>query len=165
MKRNVVVIFVSVITYFQHNLQDHYGIYRWVLVTLLFLAGERVHNSWVPKHTPRKILFVFWMFSATILHMAYVSQLVSQLVRVQFENPIDSSKDLLESGLPLMLYYGTTDREYFSKNPNPVVREVFRKNVAEKKTLVQYGSPQFWKLVLHDLRTGKGNLSLQFPKT
>ena len=51
--------------------------------------------------------------------MGYVSTLLSQLVAIRYENPIDTLDDIDKSGLPLMIPNGTGLNFLIGEDPRP----------------------------------------------
>ena len=125
--------------------------------------GIGVPPSWEPQHKriSHQILFVVWLLGATVLYLSYISELLSQLILVAFEPPIDYSTDVLERGIPLIMYKDTTFVEVFQNAPDPTMREVLRKNVIEKNALVTWGSPQMFNFMFFMFRIGEGNVDIE----
>ena len=123
------------------------------------MTNNGVPDSWRTKDIPHKITYTVWLLGCTILVFFYTSQLLSQLVSVGFERPIDSSKDVLETGVPLVLVgsdFGSTSVNYFAQHHNPIVREVFQKNVVEQNKTVEVMSTEYIDFLSRDFLAGKG---------
>ena len=133
------------------------------MIVLSFMIGIGVPTSWEPQHgrISRQILFTVWLLAATVLYLSYCQELLSQLITVAFDPPIDYSRDVLESGIPLIIFQDTTFLYVFQNTPNPTMREVLRKNVIEKNTLIRFGSARMMRFMTQDVRIGTGNVEIE----
>ena len=69
------------------------------------------------------------MVLANFLTLGYLSTLLSQLVAIRYENPIDTIEDLDNSGLPLLIP-GETGLVYLIANdPKPAVRRIYERSI------------------------------------
>ena len=141
-------------------METHYSLYQSVVIVFGFLIGVSVPSSWHPQHQriSRQIVFIVWLLGSAVLFFSYVSQLLSQLVLVAFERPIDTTEDVLERGIPLMLTTGGSTLELFNNTHNPTMKEVLRKNVIENNLVVRFASPEFMRFITQDFRIGEGNV-------
>ena len=144
-------------------METHYSLYQSAMIVWSFMIGIGVPPSWEPQHgrISRQILFTIWLLAATVLYLSYCQELLSQLITVAFDKPIDYSRDVLESGIPLVMYKDTTFVKVFQNSHNPTMREVLRKNVIEKNALVVWGSPQMLDFLFNKLRIGEGNVDIE----
>ena len=69
------------------------------------------------------------MVFANILTLGYMSTLLSQMVAIRYDNPIDTTDDLDRSGLPLLIPGGSS-LDYLLKNdPKPAVRRIYNRSL------------------------------------
>ena len=61
--------------------------------------------------------------------MGYMSTLLSQLVAIRYENPIDTLDDMDRSGLPLLIPNGTGLDFLLGQDPRPVVQRIYNKSI------------------------------------
>ena len=51
----------------------------------------------------REVLVIIWIFSGFLLSISYKSVLRSNMIHIQYENPIDSVEDLLQTNLQVFV--------------------------------------------------------------
>ena len=81
----------------------------------------------------RKLFIIIWMVLAWLLSVSYTSVLLSKLVSLEYEKPIDTVQDLLNSNKPI---YAHPSVSFILKND---VRERVRQ-IAKKVTPETYNS-------------------------
>ena len=91
--------------------------------------------------------------------MAYQSLLLSALVKVRLEDPINSYQDILDRDLPLYIVSNTIVEHLFKTSPFAIVRETFEKQSILFRTNSEGGSPAH---ILDAITDGKavGNTAL-----
>ncbi len=88
----------------------------------------------------RKTIFCFWLPLGFLVNLAYKTNLLASLVTVVYEPPIDSNEDVLASGLPVWVPKGGWFEDVFVHSNNPVLNEIYIKNIIAKNTLYKHGS-------------------------
>ena len=58
-----------------------------------------------------------------------MSTLLSQLVAIKYENPIDTIDDLDKSGLPLLIPGGTGIENMIANDPKPAVKRIYSRSL------------------------------------
>ena len=66
---------------------------------------------------------------ASFLTLGYLSTLLSQLVAIRYENPIDTIDDLDKSGLPLLIAGGTGLQAMMANDPKPAVMRIYNRSL------------------------------------
>ena len=61
--------------------------------------------------------------------MAYKKSLLSSLIPIRYEDPIDSITDLDKSGLPLIMGKGDGIHQYLSRDSRPMMRRILNKSI------------------------------------
>ena len=70
-----------------------------------------------------------WIVLGNFLTMGYLSTLLSQLVAIRYENPIDTLDDIDQSGLPVLIPNGTGLTDLLGEDPRPVVQRIFNRSM------------------------------------
>ena len=73
------------------------------------------------------VLIHKWIFFGTLLHLAYESTLLSSLVPIRYEDTIDGIFDLDHSGLPLMIWNGSSLHQSISMDSRPIMRRIIKR--------------------------------------
>ena len=104
-------------------------------VSDLFVSAMFI-PSFIPKHwiqregfKIRKTLILKWLFFGNVITMAYKSTLLSSLITVRYESPIDTIVDLEKSGLPALLPNNTPLQTMFATDPRRVMQKVYNKSL------------------------------------
>lgn len=102
----------------------------WLLSTFI-LIGQSLSQDWLFREgfKIRRIILLKWLLLANFLTLGYMSTLLSQLVAIRYENPIDTIDDLDKSGLPLLIPEGTGVDNLIGKDPRPAVKRIFNRSM------------------------------------
>ena len=102
-----------------------------MLLSAFILIGQSLSQNWLFReglHT-RRIILLKWLVLAAFLTWGYMSILLSQLVAIRYENPIDTIDDLDKSGLPLLIASGTGIEYMIANDPKPVVQRIYNRSI------------------------------------
>ena len=69
------------------------------------------------------------MVFANILTLGYLSTLLSQMVAIRYDNPIDTTDDLDRSGLPLLIAGGSSLDYLLENDPKPAVKRIYNRSL------------------------------------
>ncbi len=105
-------------------------------IASLPLVCESVPLSWFGIRVKYQgyFLLILWLPFATLLSFSYESTLLSKLVSVSKEKPIDTFERLLESNLPMFIFKNSFTPTMLKSHPRRVIREVYQRNVLEHKS-------------------------------
>ena len=70
----------------------------------------------------RKILILKWIVLGSVLTWGYKSTLLSTLVTIRYNKPIDNLADLDRSGLPLVLVEGSNYHTAFENGQGDIIK-------------------------------------------
>ncbi len=106
-------------------------LYHLMSAASVSLVGESVPARWffIRSAAPGFLLMFVWLPLALVLNSAYESILLSHLVSVSREEPVDTFQEMLALRLPFHLLGGTALDLVMARHPRRVVREVHRLNV------------------------------------
>lgn len=81
------------------------------------------------KHVAKAKLFLIleWMFVAMVLSLSYKSILLATIVSPEYEKPIDTINDMIETDKPLFALSGGTLAKLLRQDPKVDVRTMARK--------------------------------------
>ena len=66
--------------------------------------------------------------------MAYKSTLLSSLVTIRYNKPIDTLADLDSSGLPLLLVKGSKNQRLFENDQRPIMKQIYNRSIVFEHT-------------------------------
>ena len=99
----------------------------------MFLMDETFPKKWINRRgfvQSRKVLILIWlMFASNLLIWSYKSTLLSTLIPIYYENPINTLEDVDNSDLPLLVPRSTVLHRLLATDPRPTVKRIFRKSV------------------------------------
>ena len=104
------------------------------------VVDEAVSEQYIRKESSSKarlLLIVMWMVAGFLLCASYKSVLLATLVSVEYEKPVDTLDDLLETEKPIVGY--PTIAYFLETDPRIKMREVANKFDGENWAL-PYGS-------------------------
>ena len=84
------------------------------------------------------IILMVWLSLATLLSFAYESNLLSSLVSVSYEKPIETFEELGDSGMPVHVLTGSAIELLMKYSHRGTVRRVYQTNVLEKGSLYDF---------------------------
>ena len=73
------------------------------MITLNVIMDESIPNQWVNRRSflnSRRLLIIQWVVMAGILSWGYQGTLLSTLVAIRYDEPLDTIDQMVESGLP-----------------------------------------------------------------
>ena len=82
------------------------------------------------------------MVLGNILTLGYKTTLLSSLITINYENPIDNIYDLDKSGLPLIMAKGVSVVEYIRHAPGAMMDRIFKRRILF--TISKGGSAPSW---------------------
>ena len=65
----------------------------------------------------RKLLLLFWLVMGNFILLGYKGTLLSNLIRIQYERPIESYDDAVKSGLKFLLHEFSGSEEWIDAHP------------------------------------------------
>ena len=87
---------------FRKPLYSQIGLYKNVMLVLAPLLGDSIHAAWISKlPRPALVLMYIGIPMSTLVHNAYKSNLKASLVAIEYEKPIDTLQDILDSGVAI----------------------------------------------------------------
>ena len=102
------------------------SIISYILLMIPTFQVQTINCDQLLRVNGRRILIAMSFFTALMFQNLYISSLDSQLVVKEFEQPIDTIKDLLDSGL-LTYYPGKTAiSKFIQVYPNNDMREIIK---------------------------------------
>ena len=66
--------------------------------------------------------------------MAYKSTLLSSLVTIRYNKPIDTLADVESSGLPLLLAKGYRNHKLFENDQRPIMKQIYSRSILFEHT-------------------------------
>ena len=73
---------------------------------IIAVLEENVEDHYITKKScakAREVLVLIWIISGFLLSIGYKSVLRSNMIHIQYENPIDSVEDLLQTSLQVFV--------------------------------------------------------------
>ena len=73
---------------------------------IIAVLEENVEDHYITKKScakAREVLVLIWIISGFLLSIGYKSVLRSNMIHIQYENPIDSVEDLLQTNLQVFV--------------------------------------------------------------
>ena len=99
----------------------------------MFLMDETFPQKWINRRgfvQSRKVLILIWlMFASNLLNWSYKSTLLSTLIPIYYENPINTLEDADNSDLPLLVPRSTVLQRLLATDPRPTAKRIFKKSV------------------------------------
>ena len=77
----------------------------------------------------RRIILLKWLVLGNFLTLGYMSTLLSQLVAIRYENPIDTIGDMDKSGLSLLIPGGAAIEYLIGEDPRPAVQRIYNRSI------------------------------------
>ena len=114
------------------------------VVADIFLALELIPRrrlkKWINRagFGTRKILILKWIVLGSVLTWAYKSTLLSTLVTIRYNKPIDTAADLDRSGLPLVIVDG---HEKLENDQRDIMKRIYSRSIlveASPQTQAKY---------------------------
>ena len=108
--------------------------YQLASVTAVSLIGESMPANWFSvRQVPQGwLMLFFWLPLATILNNAYESILLSHLVAVSYEVPVDTFQEIHNRGLAVYTRGNTVISPIMKYHPRRIIRQVFKENLLKK---------------------------------
>ena len=115
--------------------------YLWYhVVTDLFIATEfiprRRLKRWINRDgfCTRKILILKWIVLGSVLTWGYKSTLLSTLVTIRYNKPIDTLADLDRSALPLVILKGSASHQAFENEQRDIMKQIYKRSILYQLT-------------------------------
>ena len=90
-------------------------------------------NKWINRGGfvfSRKLLILMWlMLASNLLLWSYKSTLLSTLILIYYENPINTLEDVDGSGLPVLIPKNSAPHWLMATDPRLTVKRIYRKSV------------------------------------
>ena len=129
-----------------------------LLPTSMLVSQENVR--WFNKSSRASsgsILVIFWAMCCLILHFAYKQNLLSSLVAVEYEKPVDTVQDILDRDEDLWYVAGTSLLDNMRHSPIDNIRKLYAQ-VVKRNTFFEY-TRNLPTDILDDISsTGKGQI-------
>ena len=95
------------------------------------LIPKKRLNSWIerPGVGIRKVAILKWMVLGNILTLGYKTTLLSSLVTIRYEDPIENINDIDKSGLPLIFWRGSDALNYMKTHPGKIEARLFKRRL------------------------------------
>ena len=95
------------------------------------LIPKRRLNKWIqrPGFGIRKVAILKWIVLGNVLTLGYKTTLLSSLITINYEDPIDNMFDLDKSGLPFIMAKGVSVVEYIRRAPGAVMARIFKRRI------------------------------------
>lgn len=109
------------------------SLYQYFTVVLTAFINEPVPNNRFKRFTENSAMFSFcftWILMAHCLNMAYKANLLVNILALRYEDKFDTSRQVLDSGLPLWIPAGGQFLAVFRNNPNPIINAIKESNLA-----------------------------------
>ena len=94
---------------------------------------ETFPKKWINRQgfvQSRKVLILIWlMFASNLLIWSYKSTLLSTLIPIYYENPINTLEDVDSSDLPVTVPKNTVVHWLLATDPRPAAKSIFKKSV------------------------------------
>ncbi len=105
------------------------GSFETFSTALGMVINEGVPNKYfmLRRGTARKILLLTWLPMACLLSMAYTSNLLASLVKMQQDKPIDTFQEVLALNIPIYFNSKTLAKNLMASSPIPIVNEAYEK--------------------------------------
>ncbi len=120
------------------------------------MINEGLPDRLVTLNTYRSLslLIMTWIPCACLLSMAYQSNLLSSLVKVQLEKPIDTFQQILDNDITVYYRQNTGVSILLSGNPIPIIQKAYKKRGKpyENPTIEERAA------IFKDVEGGKGVL-------
>ena len=103
----------------------------------------------------RKILILKWIVLGSVLTWAYKSTLLSTLVTIRYNKPIDTLADLDTSGLPLVIAEGSFYHKAIENEQSDIIKRIYSRSIAiqvTKQTEAKYAAMYYLCIVNHKKR-------------
>ena len=110
------------------------------IVTDFLLSTELIPNvrleKWINRKgfRIRKALILKWIFLGNVLTMAYKSTLLSTLITIRYNMPIDTLADFDSSGLPMVVAKGTAIHSLLKSDPRAVMKQIYNRTIVFEHT-------------------------------
>ena len=92
---------------------------------------ETLPQKWINRQgfgLSQKILILIWlMLASNILTWSYKSTLLSTLISISYENPIDTLSDVDRSDVPVMVPKSTVVHWLLATDPRATAKRIFNK--------------------------------------
>ena len=89
------------------------------------LLQDSVSEKWLELKEGKyaeSIVMTSWLISTTFLTLCYLSVLLSNLTRKEYEKPVDFIEDVLENDYKFLVPGGTRILEALKKDPRPEIK-------------------------------------------
>ena len=107
--------------------RDLFEILRRVFGVMINESMPKRFMTLVGTARSHALLLVFWVPLACLIGMGYQSTLLSALVKVSKEKPIDTFEQILEQGTKMYVYGPSIMPSLFKTNPSPVMKEAYER--------------------------------------
>ncbi len=120
-------------TFILRSTDDRDPLFRGLTISYTGVINEPIDWTWMKiDYTSQFMFFMFWLPLAFFINMAYKANLLVNVIAIDYENTIDTSQQVLDSGLPVHIYKTGMFFNIFNNNPTPLLKKIYEKNVLEK---------------------------------
>ena len=116
-------------------LPEQWTYLKYYVVADIFLSTELIPRKrlkkWINRDGfgTRKILILKWIVLGSVLTWGYKSKLLSTLVTIRYNKPINTLADLDRSGLPLVIAEGSVDHHLFENDQRDLMKQIFNRSI------------------------------------
>ena len=113
---------------------------KYYSVVDIFIATELIPRrrlkKWMNRDgfSIRKILILKWIVLGSVLTWAYKSTLLSTLVTIRYNKPIDTLADLDTSGLPLVIVEGSFYHKVIENDQRDIMKRIYNRSIVFQLT-------------------------------
>ena len=121
----------------------------WSHVSRKPLASDftfRVLNRKAEGFKSRDLVILKCLVLGNVITMAYKSTLLSSLITVRYENPIDTLVDLERSGLPVLLPNNTPLHTMFATDPRRIIQTIYNNSFVYNFNTADPMSMPIWEM-------------------
>lgn len=94
-------------------------------ITSSCVVSESIPSRFVKCYLNSKIILLwFWLPCGLLVSFAYRSALLTSLVTMSYEKPIDTAQDVLDSGLPLLVHTPSWESNFFNTAKSPIYQKM-----------------------------------------
>ena len=99
----------------------------------IFLIEEVIPKRWMSRQGlvhARKLLIIMWlMLTSNILIWSYKGTLLSTLVPIYYDNPINTLEDVDRSGLPVLITKNNVVHWLMKTDPRSTINNIWQKRI------------------------------------
>ena len=99
----------------------------------IFLIDEHIPKKWMTRQElvyTRKLLIIMWlMLTSNLLIWSYKGTLLSTLVPIYYESPINTLEEVDRSGLPVLISKNNVIHWLVETDPRATIKNIWKKRI------------------------------------